>query len=139
MAKGSSKDAVLMVNVASTPTAFGEVKDFNLSVDKKTIDMTNMNAEWEEVLHGSKSWSGSVTLFYDPADAVQSEIEDSILTDNTDVVFKLRPQGTGSGKKEYSGNAVVTNWDPAGSKDDSVGLTLQLKGNGALTPATQPA
>lgn len=139
MSKGSSKAAIIMADVAATPTAFGEVRDFSFNVDKKTIDVTPMDDEWEELLHGSKSWGASVTVFYDPSDAVQGEIETSIMTGNTDVELTIRPQGTGTGKKEYTGNAIVTNWSPAGAKDDSVGLTLELKGNGALTPATQSA
>jgi TP901-1 family phage major tail protein len=139
LAKGKSKDARVMVDVGEAPTEFGEVKDWDFSVDKKTIDATSTTDDWEVVEHGSKSWSGSITVFYDPEDAVQSAIETSILTGDTDVAVTLRPQGTGVGKKEYAGDAVVTSWKPAGAKDDMVGMSLELKGNGALTPGTQSA
>lgn len=139
MSKYKSADAVIMFDVSGTPTVFGQIKDFNLQVDKKTIDATAMDEEWESVLHGSKSWSGSVTVFFDPADSVQAQIESDLITNNSDAELTFRPLGTGVGKKEYTGSAVVTGWNPAGAKDDLLGLSLQLKGNGALTPATQSA
>ncbi len=136
MSKGLAKEALVMVDVSSTATVVGEPRSFNVDVGSGMVDMTAMDDDWEEVLPGTKRWSLSMEAFYDPEDDAQAEIESAMFGQSL-VGVTFRPQGTGSGKKEYTGNAYIERWAPAGAKDDSVGVTLELRGTGALTPADQ--
>lgn len=136
--KGLSKDALVMIDVSAVATAIGSPKSFAPDLGANMVDMTPMDADWEEVLPDIKKWSMTVEAFYDPADDVQDAIEDAYFN-STSVEVTFRPQGTGTGKKEYTGTAYIENWKPAGAKSDSVGISIDLRGSGALVPALQGA
>lgn len=78
------------------------------------------------------SWTASLTLHYDPADSDSQEA----MTPNASATLKLYPEGDGSGKKYWSGTALVKTIAAAAQVDGKITRNITLQGTGALTRAT---
>jgi len=52
--------------------------------------------------------------------------------------FIYRPAGTGTGKVEYTGAAILTSYEPSTSVDDAARLSGEFQVTGNVTRALQP-
>lgn len=79
-----------------------------------------------------KSWSGSVTAFWDETDT-NGQVA---LAPGANVSLVLAPEGIGAGATRYSGNALITEITRNSQRGAIVEITFNFIGNGALTAAT---
>ena len=138
-AKKSAKDSLVMINVASTPTAFWGVKSYSLEINGNVIDVSDMAASFKEFLPGQYEWKVKAELFWDPESGdAQTTFEAAILA-GTELTVTIRPEGTGSGKAEYDGKGYATSWSIGGAVGEAVTGTVEIQGSGALSPTAQSA
>ena len=79
-----------------------------------------------------KSWSGSLTAFWDETDTTGQVA----LAPGANVSLVLAPEGVGAGATRYSGNALITEITRNSQRGAIVEITFNFIGNGALTAAT---
>jgi len=79
-----------------------------------------------------KSWSGSLTAFWDETDTTGQVA----LAPGANVSLVLAPEGVGAGATRYSGNALITEITRNSQRGAIVEISFNFIGNGALTAAT---
>jgi hypothetical protein len=79
-----------------------------------------------------KSWTGSVTAFWDETDT-SGQVA---LVPGANVSLVLAPEGVGAGATRYSGNALITEITRNVQRGAITEITFNFLGNGALTVAT---
>ena len=107
-----------------------EVRDWSIEQTQNRVDDTVMGDSWTTGKTTTKSWSGSVNVYYDSAET------DITLVTGSDVVLKLYPEGETSGLKYYQGTAHVTSISQTASFDGMVEASFSVEGTGALTIET---
>jgi predicted secreted protein len=132
----TAKLAVSAVGVTYTPV--GGVKDVSNPHSRGTIEVTdNDSAGWKESLNGIGSFTVSVTMNYNEADAGQV----IIYTANeapAALYFRYRPKGDDVGvSKEFIFKANITSVEAGSAVDGAAELTLEAEGTGALTHQVQ--
>lgn len=119
-----------VISVGATPTAIAEVAKFDVTETAPTADSTAQGDAWETHLTGgAKSWSGSIDAWYDPADTNGQAV--LLAGDSVDLV--LNPIGTASGLEKLTGTATITSRAVTSERTNTVSVTFQFTGNGALT------
>lgn len=96
-------------------------EDTTLSDTDKTYNVTAI-----------KSWSGTITAFWDENDATGQ----MALDPGANVSLVLAPEGVGAGALRYSGNALVTEITRNVQRGAITEVTFNFIGNGALSEAT---
>lgn len=130
-------DGRLLVEVATVPTVVADIRDVTLTITHAVIDATTHDdAPWTVNIEGRRSWTVSAEALYFEGDAGQEELLTAIFAGTT-VQIDLRPQ-TGSGNREFSGQARMTSYEHAEPNDDATATSLELEGCGALSDVTQP-
>lgn len=129
MAAVSGNAAEIKIDSVSIKTASKSVK---LSVKGNTGDYLVFGDQWENSVSTGASWEISIDAVLDSSD-VYSTLFSKL---NSPVAIEIYPQGNVSGKKYYTGDAVLTGLDADIPSDDLVGISISLKGNGALTENT---
>ena len=138
-AKKASKDSLVMINVSSAATAFWGVKSYSMEINGNVIDVSDMAAIFKEFLAGQYEWKCKAELFWDPETSdAQTTFEAAILA-GTQLTVTVRPEGTGSGKANYTGTGYATNWTVGGAVGEAVTGTVEIQGTGALANAAQSA
>lgn len=127
MATRKGKEGVVKVGT----TVVGEVKSFQLEVTSNEVDTSIMGVNWTKTDSTQNSWSGSMEMFYDPTDTGQQGVS---VGDMATLAFYY--EGSTTGLKFDSGEALITSVSKSQSFDDMVNLTVAFKGNGTLTSAT---
>lgn len=79
-----------------------------------------------------KSWSGSVTAFWDETDT-SGQVA---LVPGANVSLVLAPEGVSTGATRYSGNALITEITRNVQRGAIVEITFNFLGNGGLAVAT---
>jgi hypothetical protein len=79
-----------------------------------------------------KSWTGSVTAFWDETDT-SGQVA---LVPGANVSLVLAPEGVGAGATRYSGNALITEITRNVQRGAITEITFNFLGNGGLTVAT---
>lgn len=137
--KIAAKNSQVMIKNASNVTALANVKDWALNMSRGTIDASTIDTEWKESLVGQISADGSMNLLLDPEDTtIQRALEDAMMN-GTETEFHFRPQGTGTGKLDYSLTALVTQWNITGATEDAIAISVNIAGVGAVTRSSQTA
>jgi hypothetical protein len=129
MAAESGNAAEIKIDATSIKTSSKSVK---LSIKGNTGDYVVFGDKWENSVPTGQSWELSVDAVLD-SNNVFSTLFGKL---GTDVAISVYPQGNTSGKKYYTGNAVLTGLDNDMPADDLIGISISLKGNGALTENT---
>jgi len=96
--------------VTLSGTAIGEVSKFNFSWDAPPLEDTKLTATNRTFKTGIPQVGGSIECWADPGDTPQNSMF-TALNAGTTVTLVLRPIGTGSGRVQYSGTAVITKID----------------------------
>ena len=128
MAVIKGKDGELTVDT----TAVGKIQSWAISESIEEIQDDGMGDDWTSVAGGQKTWGAEVQLLDDAADTGQDA-----LVVGAEVAAVFRPEGTGAGLDEKTGNALVSAVNPGQSKTGAATLAVSLKGQGALTAAAQ--
>jgi hypothetical protein len=110
-----------------------EVTGFSFSESAEYAENTNLAATTKTYnVIAIKSWSGSVTAFWDETDT-NGQVA---LAPGANVALVLAPEGVDSGDTRYSGNALVTEITRNVQRGAITEITFNFIGNGALTAAT---
>lgn len=108
-----------------------EVQNFNFTRTAALADRSTLDDEWDRNAPVTKSWSGSLTVWWDPSDANgQMGLEEG-----DEAALKLYPDGNANGKTYYYGDVVVTSVELTNERPNHVTATIQFTGNGACTKA----
>jgi hypothetical protein len=127
MATHKGKEGVVKVGT----NVVGEVKSFELEITANEVDTSVMGTDWTGVDSTQNSWSGTMEMFYDPADNGQGGV-----SVGDKVTLALYYEGQGTGLDYDSGTALITSVNRSQSFDGMVNQTVAFTGDGALTTAT---
>jgi hypothetical protein len=127
MATRKGKEGIVKVGT----TVVGEVKSFELEVTANEVDTSVLGTDWTKTASTQKSWSGTMEMFYDPTDTGQQGVDVGEL-----VTLSLYYEGSTTGLKFDTGEALITSVSKSQSFDGMVNQTVAFTGNGALTEST---
>mgnify|MGYP003333562065 FL=1 len=115
-------------------TAIGSVRSWSLDHTSDTIDVTTMSTtgNYREFVPSLKTWSGSISVVWDEADAGQDA---AVL--GTEITIKVYPDDDGTGDVYYTGSAIITSVSQSASYDGLVERTINFNGTGALSSTVQ--
>ena len=88
----AAKKAIVRIDVAGVAVPVGEVRSFSIETTLGTIDVSTLSTTWKNFLVGQAGWSGTMELFYDPADPGQEELVTRALS-GTPCEFTFLPFG----------------------------------------------
>jgi predicted secreted protein len=112
--------------------AVTEVTNFTIESTADTIDCSAMGSLNRVYKAGMQTFTGTIDVQYDPADAEQERLEVGASID-----FELYPQGTTESgtedKNYYSGSAIVNSRNISTPVDGMVTMSVAFQGSGALT------
>ena len=119
------------VEVGAGSTAVMELEGWTLDVQTEVAQAYAMGEDWQTSEATVSSWTGSLTTYYDPADAGQL-----LLVAGAEIALNLYPNANASGQPEFSGTAIISGEPLTGSKDGYLMRTVNFTGDGALTRGT---
>jgi len=117
--------------VTAGGTAVGELTGFTLETTGDVVEDTALTDSAKSFLSGRTSFSGTLEMHYDEADAQQET-----LTAGSSISFVLLPEGNDSGDQSFTGTGIVTGMSVNNSMDAVVSRTVTFQGTGALTKGT---
>ena len=88
----AAKKAIVRLDVAGVAVPVGEVRSFSIETALGTIDVSTLASTWKNFIVGQAGWSGTMDLFYDPADPGQEELVARAL-EGTPMEFTFLPFG----------------------------------------------
>lgn len=116
-------------------TAVGNLTDWEFSEQATDIDVSTMGSCSKSYTAGAVETEGTISCFWDPADAIQTTSMD---IDGTNVALTIFPDGDASGKKYFSFSSVTfkgAEW-AANGVDGSVTFNASFKANAQKTIGT---
>lgn len=128
MANHTGVDGVVKVGTA----AVAEVRNWSVNETADTIEDSTMNDTSKTFQAGMKSWSGSLTAFWDETDTTGQVA----LTVGSSATLNLYPEGSTTGDIYYSGSAIINSIGVSVPTNGMVERTIGFQGNGALTIGT---
>lgn len=119
------------------------VSNYDLSIELGTVDVSDHDSGgWGEDMTTTAKWAASLSAWYlgdsvtGVADTTQAAIMDACPI-GTILACKFRPNGTGTGKAEWTGNARVKSYKLGAPNSGAQPFNYELVGSGALTRGTQ--
>jgi hypothetical protein len=109
----------------------GEIRSFSISESADTLEDTSMGDAARTYKPSLTTFTGSVDVFWDEADAGQMA-----MTVGASVTFSAYPEGATAGDKYYTGSAIVTGLTINSSFDGMVEASITLQGTGVLALST---
>jgi len=88
----AAKKAIVRLDVAGVAVPVGEVRSFSIETTLGTIDVSTLASTWKNFIVGQAGWSGTMEMFYDPADSGQDELVTRALS-GTPLEFTFLPFG----------------------------------------------
>jgi len=123
--KGKSGKVYVGANVVA------EVQSFNFTRNAARADRSTLDDEWDRSAMVTKSWSGSLTVWWDPSDTNgQMGLEEG-----DEATLNLYPDGNANGKTYYYGTVIVDSVEVTNERANHVTATIQFTGSGACTKA----
>jgi hypothetical protein len=129
MATFLGKDGAVYLGAEAEEVA--EVRDFSLETSSEVVNTTKMGDTWMTNKATQKSWSATITCYYDSTDT-NGQLD---IDEGDDIRVNLYPEGKTSTKKYYYGNVIVTGITRSASFDGLVEITFTGTGNGELYEA----
>jgi hypothetical protein len=117
--------------VTAGGTAIGEVTGFTLETTADVVEDTALSDAAKTFLAGRTSFSGTIDMHYDEADAQQET-----LTAGSSISFVVLPEGNDSGDQSFTGSGIITGMSVSNGMDSIVGRSVTFQGTGALTKST---
>lgn len=135
--KGSS--AVIEVGTDGTTFAgIGGITDFSFSLTVDGIEVTDFDSDnFKEMIAGDKQASGDISLNYEDGDSGQDTLFTQILTAGSNLFWRVRPAGTGTGKKQITFKSILTDTSLSTPENDKVTLSFSYQSTGEITIADQ--
>jgi len=112
-------------------TALGSVLSFATTETGDQVEKTVIGDTWRSHLDTLKSWSGTVTLYFDSSDSTQA-----LLVPNALVVVEFFPEGELSGSYSATGSAFIATVDIANEIEAVVTYDVTIVGDGELVRST---
>ena len=117
--------------VTAGGTAIGELTGFTIETTGDVVEDTSLSDSTKSFLAGRTSFSGTLEMHYDEADAQQET-----LTAGSSISFVLLPEGNTSGDQSFTGTGLVTGMSINNTMDGIVSRSVTFQGTGALTKST---
>ena len=117
--------------VTAGGTAVGELTSFTIETTGDVVEDTQLSDSAKTFLAGRTSFSGTLEMNYDEADAQQET-----LTAGSSISFVLLPEGNSSGDQSFTGTGIVTGMSINNAMDAVVSRSVTFQGTGALTKST---
>ena len=117
--------------VTAGGTAIGELTGFTIETTGDVVEDTQLSDSEKSFLAGRTSFSGTLEMHYDEADAQQET-----LTAGSSISFVLLPEGNDSGDQSFTGTGIVTGMSINNAMDGIVSRSVTFQGTGALTKGT---
>ena len=108
-----------------------ELTSWTLSASAEVIDATLLTSTSKVTKAGSKSYTGSVEMFWDESDTAQTSIVEA-----AEVTFLFLPEGNTSGDVSWSVSGIVDSLEFGAAVDGMVTASASFASNGALTRGT---
>ena len=133
--KGSSGVVKIIASAlgsdTETPVAVGEIRSFSIDETADTIEDTVMGDSVKTYLPSLKDATLTVDALWDDLDAQQLALDS-----NATINWEIHPSGTGTGRKYYEGEGVVTAKTVSASYDGLVEASFSIQCSGAVTEGT---
>lgn len=143
MAKIGSKDSQILVGIGESPTLLNNARDWTMTCNRNTIDVSTISTEWKEYLTGQIEAAGSFTLLFDPEDTMAGAAVETGMWEGTQLTFYIRPTGSTPGDIQYTLTALVTSWELSAATEDAIQISVSYTGTGPIVkgvvPGTPPA
>ena len=119
---------------ANSLTAIADVRSWDITLTRDTVESTAMGDDYRKHLKGLQSYSGSLGIVYTDSEA---SIVSTALNPDTDAVVsvELFVDALVTGNK-FAGDIIVTGFSISASYDGLIEATVDFTGNGA--PTTVP-
>jgi len=117
--------------VTAGGTAIGELTGFTIETTGDVVEDTSLSDSTKSFLAGRTSFSGTLEMHYDEADAQQET-----LTAGSSISFVLLPEGNDSGDQSFTGSGIITGMSISNAMDGIVSRSVTFQGTGALTKST---
>lgn len=117
--------------VTAGGTAIGELTGFTLETTADVVEDTQLSDAAKSFVSGRTSFSGSLDMNYDEADAQQET-----LVVGSEISFVLLPEGNSAGDQSFTGTGIVTGMSITNGMDAIVSRSVTFQGTGALTKST---
>ena len=117
--------------VTAGGTAIGEITGFTLETTADVVEDTQLSDAAKSFVSGRTSFSGSLDMNYDEADAQQET-----LTVGSEISFVLLPEGNTTGDQSFSGTGIVTGMSITNGMDAIVSRNVTFQGTGSLSKST---
>ena len=117
--------------VTAGGTAIGEVTGFTLETTADVVEDTALTDAAKTFVAGRTSFSGTIDMHYDEADAQQET-----LTAGSSISFVVLPEGNDSGDQSFTGSGIITGMSVSNGMDSIVSRSVTFQGTGALTKST---
>tara|TARA_R100001509_G_scaffold139090_1_gene93469 strand:- start:880 stop:1266 length:387 start_codon:yes stop_codon:yes gene_type:complete len=117
--------------VTAGGTAIGELTGFTIETTGDVVEDTQLSDSTKSFLAGRTSFSGTLEMNYDEADAQQET-----LTAGSEISFVLLPEGNTSGDQSFTGTGIVTGMSINNAMDAVVSRSVTFQGTGSLTKST---
>ena len=117
--------------VTAGGTAIGELTGFTIETTGDVVEDTQLSDSTKSFLAGRTSFSGTLEMNYDEADAQQET-----LTAGSEISFVLLPEGNTSGDQSFTGTGIVTGMSVNNAMDAVVSRSVTFQGTGSLTKGT---
>lgn len=131
--KVASKNSLLMVEISSVPSQLMACRDWTITTNRNTIDVSTIATEWKEYLPGQIESTISFTLLFDTANSEADAAIESAQWAGTPVTFHIRPAGSAVGSPDYVFSGYITQWDLAAATEDAIQVSVSAQGTGAIT------
>ena len=138
MAKVGSKDSQILVEVGTTPTLLNNARDWTMTCNRNTIDVSTISTEWKEYLTGQIEAAGSFTLLFDPDDTMAGAAVETGMWQGTPLTFYIRPTGSTPGDIQYTLPALVTSWELSAATEDAIQISVSFTGTGPIVKGVVP-
>jgi len=105
-----------------------ELRRYALNHTSDTTEDTVIGDSYKSRKATLLDWRVSGDVYFDRADLGQGAI-----TVGSTVIIELYPEGTAAASRLYSGQCIITSFDPAASHDGMVEVPFTAEGTGTLT------
>ena len=113
--------------------AFSHVRSASVNHAIDLVETTTASLSVKTYTSTVKDFSGTLEVLHDDS----TELFDSEILPGTTGEIKIRPEGTGSGAVQVSGNVIVSSIEFGAPYDGVVAVTVTFQGTGDLTVGTQ--
>jgi len=117
--------------VTAGGTAIGELTGFTIETTGDVVEDTQLSDSEKSFLAGRTSFSGTLEMHYDEADAQQET-----LTAGSSISFVLLPEGNDSGDQSFTGSGIITGMSISNAMDGIVSRSVTFQGTGSLSKGT---